>query len=37
VLVLARDLDIRILTERGELLRQLTLDPTKDYQPQQTS
>ena len=37
VLVLARDLDIRILTEHGELLRQLTLDPTTDYQPQQTS
>ena len=28
---------VRILTEQGELLRQLTLDPTTDYQPQQTS
>jgi transposase InsO family protein len=34
VLILARDLEVRILTERGELLRQLTLDPTTDYQPQ---
>lgn len=34
VLILAADLNIRILTENGELLRELTLDPTKDYQPQ---
>ena len=34
VLVLAADLDIRIITQDGELLRQLTLDPTRDYQPQ---
>ncbi len=33
VLVLVRDLDVRVLTEHGERLRQLTLD----YQPQQTS
>ena len=25
--------DIRIITENGELLRALTLDPTRDYQP----
>ncbi|MBV9042296.1 MAG: IS481 family transposase [Acidimicrobiia bacterium] len=34
VLVLVADLDVRIITEEGELIRQLTLDPTKDYQPQ---
>lgn len=34
VLVLAQDLQIRIVaTATGELLRELTLDPTKDYQP----
>lgn len=27
------DLDIRVLSEEGELLRHLTLDPEKDYQP----
>jgi hypothetical protein len=34
VLVLAHDLDIRIPDEDGELLRELTLDPSRDYQPQ---
>lgn len=34
VLVLAHDLHIRVLTEHGELLRELTLNPTRDYQPQ---
>ncbi len=34
VYVLAADLNIRILaTETGELLRELTLDPSRDYQP----
>jgi len=33
VLVLVRDLDIRVLAEDGQLIRQLTLDPTRDYQP----
>jgi transposase InsO family protein len=33
VLVLVADLDVRVLTEDGELLRALTLDPTRDYQP----
>lgn len=33
VLLLVDGLDVRVLTEDGELLRQLTLDPTKDYQP----
>ena len=34
VLVLVRDLDVRVLTADGELLRELTLDPSRDYQPQ---
>ncbi len=33
VLLLVKDLDVRIVTEDGELLRHLTLDPTRDYQP----
>ncbi len=33
VLVLVHDLDVRIVTEAGELLRQLRLDPDRDYQP----
>ena len=33
VLLLVNDLDVRVVTEEGELLRKLTLDPTKDYQP----
>jgi hypothetical protein len=33
VLLLVNDLDVRVLTEDGELLRHLTLDPTKVYQP----
>jgi len=33
VLMLANDLDVRVVTEDGELLRRLTIDPTKDYQP----
>ena len=34
VLVLAQDLQVRIVTDEGELLRELTLDPTRDYQRQ---
>jgi hypothetical protein len=34
VLILVHELQIRILTTDGELLRELQLDPTKDYQPQ---
>jgi transposase InsO family protein len=34
ILVLAHDLDIRVLTTHGELIRQLRLDPDRDYQPQ---
>ena len=34
VLVLVHDLHIRVLSTSGELLRDLTLDPTRDYQPQ---
>lgn len=34
VLMLIQDLDIRIINAAtGELIRQLTLDPTRDYQP----
>jgi transposase InsO family protein len=35
VIVLAADLDIRVIhATTGEILRHLTLDPTRDYQPQ---
>ena len=33
VLLLVNDLDVRVITEDGELIRQLTIDPTKTYQP----
>lgn len=33
VIILRSGLDIRIVSADGELLRELTLDPTKDYQP----
>jgi transposase InsO family protein len=33
VIVLVAGLNIRVLTDQGELLRELTLDPTRDYQP----
>ena len=33
VLVLVADRDVRVLTVEGEILRQLTLDPCRDYQP----
>jgi transposase InsO family protein len=35
VLMLIRELNIRVITEAdGELIRELVLDPTRDYQPQ---
>jgi len=34
VLLLVRELHVRVITEDGELLRELTLDPSRDYQPQ---
>jgi transposase InsO family protein len=34
VAVLIAGRDIRILTDTGELIRELELDPTRDYQPQ---
>jgi len=37
VLLLVAGLDVRIVTEDGELLRELVLDPTRDYQPMGTS
>jgi transposase InsO family protein len=33
VLMLVAGLDVRILTEDGELIRHFTLDPSRDYQP----
>ncbi len=33
VLVLVADVRMRVLSEDGELLRELTLDPSRDYQP----
>jgi len=33
VLMLVADLDVRILDTQGRVLRHLTLDPSKDYQP----
>jgi hypothetical protein len=33
VLLLVADLDVRVITDDGQLLRRLTIDPTKDYQP----
>lgn len=34
VLILVKDLNVRIITQDGELLRELVLDPAKDYQKQ---
>jgi hypothetical protein len=34
VLVLVDGLRVRVLTEDGELIRELMLDPRHDYQPQ---
>ena len=33
VILLVADLDVRVVTEDGELIRHFTLDPTKNYQP----
>jgi transposase InsO family protein len=33
VLLLVDDLHVRVITEDGELLRELILDPSRDYQP----
>lgn len=32
VLLLVADLDVRVVSDDGELIRQLTIDPTRDYQ-----
>jgi transposase InsO family protein len=37
VVILVADLDVRVLAEDGQLLRALTLDPSRDYQPQTTT
>ena len=34
VLLLVHDLDVRVMTEDGQLLRHLTIDPTRNHQPQ---
>lgn len=34
VILLVHGLDVRVISEDGELLRHLTLDPSRDYQPQ---
>ena len=34
VIMLVDGLNVRVVSQDGELLRQLTLDPTRDYQPQ---
>lgn len=34
IVLLVADQDIRVITSEGELLRHLTLDPIRDYQPQ---
>ena len=34
VLVLVKDLHVRITNDAGEVLRDFQLDPTRDYQPQ---
>jgi hypothetical protein len=34
VILLVKDLDVRLLSDDGELRRRLTLDPTREYQPQ---
>ena len=33
VLLLVADLDVRVISEDGELLRELRIDPSRDYQP----
>ncbi|HEY5121764.1 MAG TPA: IS481 family transposase [Acidimicrobiales bacterium] len=33
VIILMADLDVRVITDDGELIRHLTLNPTKNYQP----
>jgi hypothetical protein len=34
VILLVDGLDVRVVSQDGELLRHLTLDPGRDYQPQ---
>jgi transposase InsO family protein len=33
IIILMADLDVRVITEGGELIRHFTLNPSKDYQP----
>jgi hypothetical protein len=32
IVLLVHELSVRVITEDGELVRELTLDPTRDYQ-----
>jgi len=34
VTLLVNGLDVRVISHDGQLLRHLTLDPSRDYQPQ---
>jgi hypothetical protein len=34
VTLLVQGLEVRVISQDGELLRHLTLDPERDYQPQ---
>ncbi len=36
VILLVHGLDVRVISQDGELLRHLTLDPSRDYQPQES-
>ena len=37
VLLLVADRDVHVVNEDGELIRRLTIDPTRDYQPRNTT
>lgn len=37
VVLLVADTDVRVVTEDGELIRHLQIDPTRDYQPRRTT
>ena len=36
VMLLVGDQHVRVITNNGELLRELTIDPNRSYQPQRT-
>jgi hypothetical protein len=37
VVLLVADTDVRVVTEDGELIRHLQIDPTRDYQPRRAT